>query len=277
MPTLEPASERSRFLTSLIEAEAVHYGREDSFKMSPGSLQAQRFLVGIPTQDLAPARILHWCETLGMPDRIRAEFVKHLPDANMIGIGLDDGLDHGVYKMYLEFWDNVRRVVLDTGRTDPMTLHLGFKWRAQGDGSDARIARYTCFPMLSVNNILARIARIYHGATTPTAHDLAAGIVRLAAAANPAALFLYVESSEEGDPRTSFDINLYKSELTMSDIDPFLRGLAQHFAIPDEQFLPLIERVGAHLLGHLSGGLNREGKDAMTLYYETRALDIGIS
>jgi hypothetical protein len=273
MLTAEPSSERSRLLTSLIEADAVHYGREDSFKLSHGILQEQRFLLGIPTKNLAPERILQWCDALGMPDRLRAEFVKHLPDANMVGIGLDDSRDHGVFKMYLEFWDKVRRVVLDTGRTDPLTLHLGFKWRAPGDGSDARIARYTCFPMLSVNQILVRIARIYHGATTLTAHDLAAGIVRRAATANPAALFLYVESSEEGDPRTSFDINLYKSELTMSDINPFLRGLAKHFAIPDEQFLPLIARVSAHLLGHLSGGLNREGKDAMTLYYETRALD----
>src|SRR5262245_42936117 len=36
----EPRSERSVFLTSLIETAAVNYGREDSFKMSRGSLQS---------------------------------------------------------------------------------------------------------------------------------------------------------------------------------------------------------------------------------------------
>jgi hypothetical protein len=276
MFTAEPSSERSLFLISLIEAEGVPYGREDSFKMSHASLAAQRFLVGIPTKDIAPACIERWCDALGMPPRLRAAFAQHLPDANMVGVGLEDSRDHGVYKMYLEFWDKVRLRVRRTGQTDPMLLHLGFKWRAQaaqGDGSDGRIARYTCFPRLSVPDTLARIERIYSGAATRTARDLSMGIVRRAAAANPAALFLYVETSEEGNPRNFFDINLYKSELTMRDIEPFLRGLAQHYCLPDEQFLPLIARVGPHLLGHVSGGLDRTGKDATTLYYETRALD----
>jgi hypothetical protein len=191
----------------------------------------------------------------------------------MVGVGLEDTRDHGVYKMYLEYWDKVRLDVRHTGRTDPMLLHLGFKWRAQGDGSDGRIVRYTCFPRLSVHDTLARIEQIYSGAATPTAQDLATAIVRRAATVNPRALFLYVETSEGDNSRKAFDINLYKSELTMADIDPFLRGLAQHFCLDDEQFLPLIARVGAHLLGHVSGGLDRGGNDAMTLYYETRPLN----
>jgi hypothetical protein len=273
MSTAESPSERSVLVTSLIESEGVHYGREDSFKMSQASLLTQRFLMGVPTEGIAPARILRWCDLLGMPQRLQAAFTQRLPEANMVGLGLEDGPDHGIYKMYLEFWDKVRLEVQRTGRTDPMLLHLGFKWKAQGDGSDGRIGHYTCFPLLSVDDILARIEQIYSSAVARTAHDLAIGIIRRAAAANPAALFLYVEANEEGKPRDSFDINLYKSELTMQDIEPFLRGLAQHFCLADEQFQPLMARVGPHLLGHLSGGLNRSGKDAVTLYYETRALD----
>jgi hypothetical protein len=269
----EPTSDRSLWLTSLIEAECVPYGREDSFKMSRGRLQTQRFLLGIPTQNIAPARILRWCDALGMPHRLQAAFAQHLADANMVGVGLDDSSDHGVYKMYLEFWDNVRDLFRRTGRTDPMLLHLGFKWRAGGDGSDARIVRYHCFPQLSVHDALERIALIYRGAARPTADNLAMEIVRRAARAKPTEMFLYVETSEDGDARTSFDINLYKSELTLADIDPSLRGLGQHFSIPDEPFLPLLARVGPHLLGHLSGGLDGDGQDALTVYYETRALD----
>ena len=268
-----PSSERSRFLISLIEAEGVHYGREDSFKMSNAGLQTQRFLVGMPTQDIAPDRTLRLCDALGMPQRLRAAFAEHLADANMVGVGLEDSRDHGVYKMYLEFWDKVRLLVRRTGQTDPMLLHLGFKWRAQDDGSDGRIVHYICFPRLSVHDTLARIEQIYSGVVTPTAQDLTMGIVRHAAAANPGALFLYMEANEEGDPRRSFDINLYKSELTMRDIDPFLRGLGQHYCLPDAEFLPLLARIGPRLLGHLSGGLDRGGRDATTLYYETRALD----
>jgi hypothetical protein len=273
MATAEPATARSLFLTSMIEAEGVRHGREDSFKMSRASLLAQRFMLGIPTQGIAPARILGWCDALGMPQRLKASLAQHLPDANLVFVGLEEGGDHGVYKVYLEFWDRVKREVRRTGRTDPLLLHLGFKWRAGGDGSDGRIARYTCFPLLSVSGCLARIGQIYQGATAREAHDAAVGIIRQAAAANPAASFLYVEVGEEGNPRKSFDINLYKAEITVADIDAFLRDLVQHFGIAAEQFEPLIARARSQLLGHLSGGLDREGKDFMTLYYETRPLD----
>jgi hypothetical protein len=45
----------------------------------------------------------------------------------MVGVGLEEGPDHEVYKMYLEFWDKVRLEVRRTGQSDPLLLHLGFK------------------------------------------------------------------------------------------------------------------------------------------------------
>ena len=55
---------------------------------------------------------------------------------------------------------------------------------------------------------------------------------------------LVVETSEEGNPRKSFDINLYKSELTMADIDPLLRGLGRHYGLPDEQWIRAAKDTG---------------------------------
>lgn len=270
--SVESASEQSALLTSLIESEGVQYGREDSFKMSHARLLTQRFLIGVPTQGITRDRILRWCDILGMPQRLRAALTQHLPEANMVGLGLEDGPDHGVYKVYLEFWDKVRLEVLRTGRPDPMLLHLGFKWLAQSGASDGRIANYTCFPRLSLHDTLTRIEQIYSDAAARTAKDLALGIVRLAAAANPTASFLYVEAAEEGNSRRSFDINLYKSERIMGDIEPFLRGLARHYEISEEPFEALLVRVRFQLLGHLSGGVDRSGNDATTLYYETRSM-----
>jgi hypothetical protein len=152
-------------------------------------------------------------------------------------------------------------------------LHLGFKWRAGGDGEDGRIARYTCFPLLSVQDTLVRIDRLYDDATDHTAHEIARDIVLQARAANPGTLFLYAEVAEEGTPRKSFDINLYKAELTLGDIRPHLDLLKRHFRIPESEYLPLISRAGAQPLGHLSGGLDRTGQDFVTAYYETRAID----
>ena len=273
MFTDEPSAERYQSLISLIEAEGVHYGREDSFRMSNAGLQTRRFLLGVPTEQIAPDRILRWCDVLGMPRRLKTSLAGHLADANMVGVGLEESRGSGFYKLYLEFWEKVRHRVRRTRQTDPMLLHIGFKWRAEGDATEGRIARYMCFPLLSTHDIMDRIEQVYAGAVTRTGPELVMDIVRRAAAAHPETLFLYMEAAEEGNSRTAFDINLYKSELTMRDIDPFLRGLGRHYGLPDVEFLPLIDRIGPYLLGHVSGGLDQAGNDATTLYYETRPLD----
>jgi hypothetical protein len=152
-------------------------------------------------------------------------------------------------------------------------LNLGFKWRAGGDGSDVRVARYACFPLLSVYDVLGRLQSIYRSGCSPAAHAAASAIVQHAAAANPSASFLYVEVEEDGNPRKSFDINLYKANLTVGDVRRLLFDVARHFCIPPEAFQPWLERIAARPLGHLSGGLDKHGHDFMTTYYETRSLD----
>jgi hypothetical protein len=261
-------------LISLIEAEGVRYGREDSFKMSTGTLQTTRFLLGVPTQQIAPDRILLWCDVLGMPNRLKTAFAGHLAGANMVGFGLEENRGRGFYKLYLEFWEQVRHRVRRTRQTDPLLLHIGFKWRAEGDATDGRITRYMCFPLLPTHDILNRIGQVYANAVTRTGPEMVMGIVRRAAAAHPETLFLYTEATEEGNARTAFDVNLYKSDLTMGDIESYLLGLRQHYGLPESQFLPLIGRIGPNLLGHVSGSLDQAGNDATTLYYETRSLDL---
>ena len=260
-------------LISLVEAEGIHYGREDSVKLSHGSVLAERFMLGIPMQAVTPERIVRWWTALGMPERFRTLASAQLSDANLVFLGIEQGEDECVFKIYLEFWDNVRRQVARTRRATPLLLHLGFKWRAGSDGADGRIARYTCFPLLSVRKSLTRIGAIYDGATDLAPRDIATDIIRRAAAANRDALFLYAEVAEEGTPRKSFDINLYKADLTLDDIRPDLERLQRYFCIPDPLWTPLIKRAGAQPLGHLSGGLDRASREFMTVYYETRPLD----
>jgi hypothetical protein len=266
-------TDRAQFLASLIEAEGVRYGREDSFKMSRSGLLTNRFLLGIPLQELFPDRLIQLCNALGMPQSCKASFLGYLRDANLVFFGLEDDGERGFYKVYLEFWDSVRRQVRRTGRTDPMLLNIGFKWRAGVEDSDVRVARYTCFPLLSVHDILVRLQHIYADGSEPVALDGASQIIRRAAAANPSASFLYVEVSEEGNPRKSFDVNIYKANLNVGDIQPMLSDLARHFCIPPETFQPWVKRIANYPLGHLSGGLDKDGRDFITTYYETHALD----
>jgi hypothetical protein len=51
------------------------------------------------------------------------------------------------------------------------------------------------------------------------------------------------------------------------EIYPFLLRMCQHYCTPPEQFAPLYARVKARTFGHLSGGIDREGRDFLTVYY----------
>jgi hypothetical protein len=268
---LASTSPRARLLWSLAENAGVRFGREDSFKMSHGKLLAQRFMLGIPTHGLGAQRILDWSERLGMPQRMREDFAAHLPAANLVFLGLEEDAHEAVFKIYLEFWDKVRERVLRTGQNHPLLLHKGYKW-CSGD-ADGRIALYTCFPRLGTQEILRAMASIHSPGIDQRARDPALAIVRRAAAASPRAMFIYVEVAEENNPRKSFDINLYKSGLLLADIRPELEALAQYFGLCTRAWQSLLQDTATLPLGHLSGGLDRDGREFITVYYETLAID----
>ena len=77
-----------------------------------------------------------------------------MPEANTVGFGFEGSPKGGTFKVYLEFWERLRQRVAAT--TNPDLLFLGFKWDA-GDSAACAIARYTCYPLLSIDGILRRL------------------------------------------------------------------------------------------------------------------------
>jgi hypothetical protein len=78
---------------------------------------------------------------------------------------------------------------------------------------------------------------------------------------------LYVEVEEEGNPRVSFDLNLYWANLLLGELYPYLLMMCRHFGIPEEDFHRHYEPVKTQIFGHLSGGTDRHGRDFLTVYY----------
>jgi hypothetical protein len=83
---------------------------------------------------------------------------------------------------------------------------------------------------------------------------------------------LYLEVSEEGNPRSSFDVNLYKSGLAVADVGAQLRPAAAHFELAAETIEAQLERLGACPLGHISSGPDRKGNQFLSVYAQTVAL-----
>jgi hypothetical protein len=261
-----------KLLLDLVSARSLRYGREDSFKMSKRRLLANRFLLGIRTSGVPSQVLVDIAAGVGMPAEFKSAFLGRLPEADVVLFGMEDGETGPIFKVYLEFWEKVRRDVVATGSKRSALLNLGFKWHAR-DNSVNVVARYTCYPMLDLAGMLRQIRAIYGERADEPSCRLALHLVQLAARRHRA--FIYMEVSEEGTPRRSYDINFYKANLLLGDIEEALREAALQYQLPPEQFDTLYAGLRGRPLGHLSGGTARDGSDFLTVYYETQPLQPG--
>lgn len=259
----------ARPLLQLVRNLEIDFGFEKSVKLSSGSALADRMILGVRSTLADPGALLGICRRIGMPSAHLAQFVESLPTANTIGFGYEDSPQGGTYKVYLEFWEQLRkRVQTDTS---PGLLFLGFKWDAR-DPARAAIARYTCYPLLTINGINQRLAALYEGQDDSPSLQATRQIIALASRRIGNDSFVYVEAAEEGNLRKSFDINFYKAGLRISDLQPVLEELWLRYRIPGPPAQTMTGKSGACPFGHLSGGLGRDGKDFLTFYYELEGL-----
>ena len=267
-PSIDMTAGKAVKLFKIIEDLGVACGYERSFKMLDRTLLANRFLLGINTADLRAEQLLDVCRQLDMPAQYMESFQGQLADANVVFLGFEDNNLDCLYKVYLEFWEKVTSDIhFKSNKQEPVLLHLGFKWKTD-DNTQGAISRYMCYPMLSVEDILKRLLNVYQGHEDNTSLQIAGDLIELAGSSGADNSFIYVEVGEDNNPRKSFDINLYKAQLRLSEIVSSLSRMREHYSIPTEQFARLYQLVGNKLFGHLAGGLNREGKDFLTVYYE---------
>ena len=257
-------------LIARLDRLGVPYGREDSFKLCLRRKLSGRILIGVDASGLAIARLLAIATELGMPDACLDVLLPRAMQANAVFFGFEEQGESCVCKVYLEFWDQVRRETRRTGSQAPLLLHLGVKWDSANPGHH-EVACYDCHPLLNLGAILRRMVSCYGDESAQPLCALAHDIVRTAAERNPAASMLYLEVSEQGNARSSFDINLYKSGMLVADAARQLRQAGAFFQIPEQSIESDLARLGHCALGHLSSGLDRHGKLFLTVYAETVA------
>lgn len=263
----------ARPLFERVRALDAGFGFEKSFKLARESLREDRLILGVRGALAAPGALLGACRDIGMPQPHLDAFARELAGANTIGFGFEGGGHGGVYKVYLEFWDRLReRILRDPANREPALLFLGFKWEA-GESVGGALARYVCHPLLSVRGILARLEACYDARGDSPSLAAARAILALAARRiGGDDSFVYVEAAEDGNPRKSFDLNFYKAGLRVRDLLPALSALCREYSIAATELERVETQAGGCAFGHLSGGLGRDGKDFLTVYYELEAL-----
>jgi hypothetical protein len=257
-------------LLQRVGAAGWPHGREQSFKMAQGSLLRDRLLLGVQRSAMLPSHLWTLARELGMPAAGQELLAQHWERANAVFLATEESDTARMYKVYLEFWDEARRAVRGGARSAQL-LHLGVKWSSARPGQHEE-ARYMVHPLLGLRDIQRRMADCYPAQAPAAGLELARAIVRKAAMRNPQAAFLYLEASEAGNPRRSFDINLYKSGLCVGDVAAELRSLARHFGIAAGDIEEQLRQLGELALGHISGGCDRRGAEFLSMYAEIAPL-----
>ena len=258
-------------LMARMRSLGVPFGAETSIKLGPGRLLAARVLVGLPRRELADATVRRLVEELGIPAGGWELLADSLPRANAVFVGLEDAPEGVVRKAYLEFWDEVRRQVRAKPGPQPRLLHLGVKWSDRAPGH-FEVAQYHCHPLLSARDVLRRMAAVYERDAAATACPLAQAVLRKGLKRAPTAGLLYEEVSEAGNPRRSWDVNLYKTGLRVGDAATELAAMGRHFGLDEAAVADALAPLQDRLLGHLSGGLDRRGQEFVSVYAELQPL-----
>lgn len=270
LPPKEQTAEKASLLFQLVQSLNLQYGLERSFKISEKNLVENRFLLGFKREAIgrkANDRILAICEGIAMPSDFLNAFQENLPQANIVLFGFEENEKAAIFKAYLEFGARFKEALPQNRKTlDPFMIHMGFKWDVS-DSANRTLARYMCYPSISFENMLERMSNIYEGHRYRDSFDISKGILSVASSRIDHPKCLYVEVNEENNPRRSFDINIYRARFEMSELYPLFLKMCRHYSISSHVFHHLYHQISTKIFGHLSGGIDRTGKDFLTVYY----------
>jgi hypothetical protein len=269
-PVPEAQPDKGRLLFDLVSGLGVETAHEHSFKVSKGRFSENRFLLcvnRVGQENFLDEKVKQVCAELDMPPDFVREFTESLPDANYVYFGFEEDGDRSLYKAYLEFRDRAEEKIKDAAPApEALLLHLGFKWDTS-DRNRKAVARYEWHHSLQFRDILERLPAMLPRRPGHDPLAVAEAIIGLASDRVDPRNVQYVEVTEEGNDRRSFDINLYKSGIRLEELKPFLSNLADYYDLDQFEFSIFCDQIASKRFGHLAGGSDREGRDFITVYY----------
>jgi len=238
-------------------------GRERSMKISRAGLLTDRLLLGFLATPAAWSRFVELARAFSMPSAWEAQVAALLRQSDHLHVGLETDGARRWCKVYLEFNRNLaaaRRQARPPGV--PLLLYLAFKWDTARP-REGGISRYFCHVDLPPADMLERVQRIHGVSPSPVCDMVCSALQAGAGKASPP---MYLEVREDGNPRSSYDINLYGSGLRLVDVAPRLQAVAGSLGLGRE-LTSFLGPLGERRLGHLSAGRDRHGDEFLSVYY----------
>lgn len=257
-------------LYSLIDGLDVYYRLERSFKISRNSLLGNRFILTLSKKNMgsdADHKMLAICRALSMPEELYEIYGSRIGEARLAHFGFEEGASDSLFKVYLEFPYKRSGDFINQDQTKPWLLLMAFKWEAT-DNTRRAVTRYTGLPGYTPQEINRKIAGILSEDRFAVHLQAVTAMLDTCEQRNPKAPMWYLDVTEEGNPRKSFDIKTYKAKLKIYDVHAPLTKLYKHYSIAGSQFDPLYNSIKGHKFGHISCGVGRDGEDFISIYHE---------
>ena len=264
----DPAAESAARLMQLVSALDIPYQYERSFRLAPTTLLANRFLLTLNRADFGDTA-LEQCLDIGrqldMPISLQQQVTPAFAEAACVHFGFEGGTESIICKLYIE-----RAVTEDerekaVARDEPVLLHQAFKW---APGDDMRVVtNYFWYPQAPLETIRDRIREIFASTDDSQAARFAEHALDIAASRVDANRLQYLEVLEDENGRRSFDLNVYEAELQVKDLQPELNEIRDYFDVKRGSFQAMYDQVRLHPLGHVAGGVHRNGEEFFNIYH----------
>ncbi len=257
-------------MIQMVERLGVPYRVERSFKFGRNRLLCNRFIMTIRLKEVEGGggdAVVALCRDISLPEPCLRMLIQRMSTASKVHFGFEEEGERSFLKVYLEYSYNLAEHMERSGGCEPWQLLLAFKWDP-GEPSRYVVSDYRGFPSFTTEQVQERVAANFPYRQGSIVMPLLTAILRKYDEVAHHQPIWYLDVTEEGTPRKSFDIKTYRARLSMGELLPYLHELCRWSGIPWQQFAPYFESIKGHKFGHLSCGLGRDGAEYVALYHE---------
>jgi tryptophan halogenase len=252
----------------IVDELSVDYGYERSAKLVRGELFTDRYLLSVHKDDFGSdpydtlSRALH---RLNAPPDSCSQISHELTGADVIHFGYERQSEQFIYKAYLEYASRFRAYLAAGDFTESQLVHVAYKWNPMQAGESVK-TYYSCQPAIAKLDLIGSIQLAYKGLEFQPPCQAVAAILEQALQRAGHQDLMLMQVYEENNPRSSYDLNLYNAEMTVSDTQSLLSQVAEYFSIPQREWSAFMHAASREQLGHISGGVGRNGQEFLTIY-----------
>lgn len=238
-------------------------GVEWSMKFSATGLTANRFLLGISSENWYQLHLEQVRESLRVPAELWERILEDMQHARAMFFAYEPGEGAGTYRIYLEF--TILPAVLQQQGVCP--LGCGYKW----DPEHKRISAVTVYRQRYLPDKQAfkhYLAPYFSNVQHSGIRHLAASLIDQAAHQTDVSNFMFLEVGETESQRDSFTVSFRGVDIPVLKHIPDFLQLAASLALPESQVLEHFLPNEPRSICSLGVGTGRDGHEFLTIYYD---------